>query len=412
MMCGVAGAVSARAAMPWRVVEAGRDGEMTDRVASVVSVSKGGVKVAEGERAVEGLVRLYRERAPIAGNGAGGGWIVLRDGQVLTGRPAPGGGGGEALAWLHPVLGRVVVPINALSRVVVGGSGDSRGDEAERSSAATKDDADTVLLLNGDIVRGIVSETSGEGLTVAPASGDPVVLEWAAIREVRLADLGALPSVAPGWEVELEDGSKFFAGSVELEEGSDALKVRMAIGPGAGGDSDVSVSVSAVSVLERVGGPAAEGFEGGWSLSLLPVKEVDRQAYLTVSRPARVDPRPAVTVGAKRYLRAITMTAQTRMMWQLPAGGSYSKLRLAVAMDPSAQGAQWAGTATLRVLADGKVVKTVERVQPVGPEGKPEVVVVELGSPAGAKTVSLEAGFGESNGVLARIVVLDAMLLP
>jgi hypothetical protein len=357
---------------------------------NVVSLSDGGMKLAEGEAAFDRLVRLYREGGSVTPAPASR--LVLRDGQVLTGRPAPTTeAGGETLSWLHPALGKLSVPLKQVRSVVLAeGVPPNEG----------REDADRVLLLNGDTVRGIVTETTGQWLTVSPPSGDPVTLEWSAVRLVTLAELGSASPATPGWELELDDGSRLRATAASLEEGSEELKVKLAFG------GDGSVALGSVRVIERMGGDGG----GGWSLSLLPVSEVERHGYLTASRPPRVDPRPGggagggsggVMVGGKRYLRAIAMTAQTRMTWNVPAG--YGRLRLGVAMDPSAVG----GTASLWVWADGKVVKEIPAVKAVKEGGEPERVVVELG---GAKSVAIEAGFGGSNGIGARVVVLDAML--
>lgn len=359
-----------------------------DREVAVTSLTPEGVTVLDAGAtrtlAPSEFVRLVRAVDAPATIGADTLVLHLRGGQRLPGTPAatlqP-----DAIGWAHPVLGTLSFPLKAVRGV-------GRGPVAP---AAATTPEDSVLLLNGDTLRGVVTEVTPESVTITPsggAGGDPATLPWRSVRALALADLSAASgqraTPEPGFRLELTDGTALRVPSVSVA--GDVIKVTP---PGA--TAEVELPATAVRLIESAGVSV-------WSLSLLPPEEVVHRPFLTVTRPPRFDGNAAggaVVVAGKAYPRAISATAFTRLTWSVPEG--FTRVRLSLALDPSAD----RGAASVRLLADDKPLG-----EPVAL--LPGAAVVAVDQPLnGVKRLTLEVDFGTSHGVQSRALILDPLLI-
>jgi hypothetical protein len=101
-------------------------------------------------------IALAPPTPPVAGRRSSNGVLLLNDGQRLPGVPAPGSAQGDELAWTHPWLGRLEVPLDSIWAVTF------RADVA----VPVPGDSDVIVLVNEDRLEGFVT-----GL------GDPITME-------------------------------------------------------------------------------------------------------------------------------------------------------------------------------------------------------------------------------------------
>ncbi|BAM02698.1 serine/threonine-protein kinase [Phycisphaera mikurensis] len=300
--------------------------DLERRAVGVLSVAGGRLRAVDGDRnatdsSLRGVVRLSfggvegdpdappAGPLPDAGRRPLAGHLILTDGQVLAGRPAAEAGGGESLAWAHPRLGRVVVPLGRVASV-------SLGPEAEGAAPGRPrpPSADRLRLANGDALVGFAVSTDAAGVAFEPEGGAAATVPWAAVAGLRLANPAAGPPA--GDLVELADGSRF-AASARFDGAVWTLADPL---PG------LSPPVAALQDVEPAAVVALEPGASGLRRLGLGGVTVD-------------EPEPAVAFGVPFPARSdggvLRLHAPTRVVLSAPGVG-VRRARVRLALDPVA----------------------------------------------------------------------------
>ncbi len=136
-----------------------------------------------------------------------GALLTLTDGQRLVGQWQGASADGGAIAWTHPLLGKVSVP---LERV--------RGWRSETASTALhKQPAeDRLVLNNGDTLTGFITAATADGVSIQTGDGkEPLTLPGKRIHAVVLAN-PAQPAQADMQTLVLADGSVLHVKDVQI----------------------------------------------------------------------------------------------------------------------------------------------------------------------------------------------------
>jgi hypothetical protein len=347
------------------------------------------------------VLRLERETDQLIDRGANysGLLLELRDGQRFPGEPASRpeqlGTPGESVVWVHPRLGVLRFALKDVLSVRRVGVGVPAGPTA----SATQSTEDTAVLLNGDIVRGVVSEVGIDGVVLLSATGDSQTVPWRSIRTLSLAAVGSAARQAqPSIRIELTDGTRLQSPRVELRDGFLLLTPAGSAGGGAGGQR---LAVSEVAVIERVGFTA-------WPLTLLAATSVEHVPFLSVPGEPRFDlaasggplrQPSAETTPGRSGLRGLGLTARTRITYPVPDG--FTTLAFTYQRDPRAD----RGSPVLRILGDGGAVLLED-----ADLGKPEARSARVDL-KGAAQVTIEVDFGTSAGVQPWVNLIEPRLL-
>ncbi len=149
------------------------------------------------------------------------GWagvLVLTDGQRLVGRPITNADGldPDHVAWNHPRMGQLAVPLDRVARLSTGlGSG--------QPPAVESDGDDLVLLINGDHIRGLVESIGAEvAIATGPISaqadangggggGGTLEIALDRVRDIILVNPPAAPEGTVLW---FDDGTVAAAGAL------------------------------------------------------------------------------------------------------------------------------------------------------------------------------------------------------
>lgn len=137
------------------------------------------------------------------------GWIELTDGQFLTGLLLRADQSGEDLVWFSPHLGQFLLSIDRVRRIVLS------VEASERHPEGADTVADSVLLTNGDVLRGFIEgiETDDNGRTriSIETDGRSTRLPYDALARVTLrsspAPRAAIGPNRPVARVQFRDGS-------------------------------------------------------------------------------------------------------------------------------------------------------------------------------------------------------------
>lgn len=213
--------------------------------------------------------------------------VTLVDGQRLSGElvSAPPGGDASASVHLrHDRLGVLAFPIDRVSRYE---------DDVQltlRPTTPLSTSADTVLLMNGDVMEGFVA-TLGPTVTIEPSATPggkrPPAIE-VGLGQVGLVQLVNPPVVPTGARLDLSDGSMIIATDVAAQLESAKLSFRPALAPK---DQDpISLDLTELAGLV----PNAERLVPLASLPISAqqaalVRPGDAQAHTLTSAPAPLD---------------------------------------------------------------------------------------------------------------------------
>ncbi|MGF1632388.1 MAG: NPCBM/NEW2 domain-containing protein [Phycisphaerae bacterium] len=300
--------------------------------------------------------------------------LYLSGGDRLVGKPA--GFEGERLAFDSTSLGLVLVPLErllALQPVAEAALG--------RVSPALpdRDGQDVLRLSNGDVIRGIVGDLSGEGVTIS-VDGQPSMVPLNAVASLVFADLGMPADQQQGWAVLLQDGTRLTLPEVRL----DGPRVSLA-----GGvlTQQVEQPLRALLAVEQVGGPVV------WASSLTPAEAL-YVPYLAGSFKHRMNSsvtgEPIVADG-KAFSRGIGVHARSRLSFDVPEGARRFRTQYAMAGElPLAD-------VTVRVLVDGQVKAETQNVKA---GTLYDVISVDV---TNAGRLTLEVDYGEGLDVQDRL---------
>lgn len=421
-------------------------GDFQSRVVRLLAMDQSGARVVpvaaagDGEEQfipIDRFLEISRaDQSPAsAGENAKALVLELVDGDRLLGRPA--GMSSENLIWTHPLLGDVVVPLRHLR---------SLGRADERLSAPARlnppdpaNPVDVVSLVNGDAVRGIVTDLQPGAISIMPAAsaaaaagdggGDgeqsqSISVAMETVRSVSFAsvDANANPSHNPQ-----QDGNADTSGSrrfrLRLTDGS-ALTVSSA--QVAGEEARVStapneppraVPLPQVAAIEQIGGPVL------WLSSLTPLESV-QVPFVGDPWPARMDRTVTgdpIRVRQRVYSHGIGVHAYSRLKFRLDAfngaapDSGYRAFRTQYAIDDDNGGGGGAyADVTVRIKLDDRVAYEQAHVRAdssvasgSGSRSLPTVTIA-LGE---AKTITLEVDYGQNYDVQDRFNWIEPALL-
>ena len=347
--------------------------DFQSREVELRGVDEQGVAVARSGAAAERLgwdqvLQLARENVPKV---TGGRFVlVTAGGERLHGLPVKVAD--ENLVWSTSSLGELSMPL----RQVVSVARANRVSSAQAGPAAsTQVSEDTVLLANGDQVKGIISDI-GNGNVIVQSSGSPVNVPLESVESIAFAATSApQPSRERGFRVRFADGSMVRASALKLN--SDRMEVKLSE------QTSRQIDIANVALIEQLNGPVA------WLSGLEPSENV-HTPYLQTPRPARMDRSvngELIRFGDKTYARGIGVYPYSRLTWNLD--GTYGGLRTRYAID----GVGAYANVTVRIKLDGAIVHeqanfTAGKISPV--------IVVPLGS---AKALTLEVDYGQNFSV-------------
>ncbi|MFN5943976.1 MAG: hypothetical protein ACK5ZG_06505 [Phycisphaerae bacterium] len=312
-----------------------------------------------------GGLRAARERTDM-------GWAVLTDDQTLPGS-LDGAPNDDVLSWRTQRWGPIRFSLEDLKLL--------RFVDAEQTTVLRDVREDTVLLTNGDLLRGFVSITAGPGLTVETQPGKSSAVPLDRVAGVTFAN-PAKERVGP-W-LWLMDGTAVRVDAFNLNDSREA-SMRLASAEG-----EVTFSLPVEQVLAFV--PAHERLVGLASLQSPSYEPWPTRRWTVAPIIAPADQSP---LGASRIELPGPMTAT----WSLPV--SATRFATTVALPESCR--VW-GDCTVIVAADGKELARV-RLTPESPESQ-----ISAALPTGAARLSVTLDPGERGGVEDRVVLSRAMI--
>ncbi|MCR9215795.1 MAG: hypothetical protein NXI14_01200 [bacterium] len=231
--------------------------------------------------------------------GSASGFIETTTGARFPGSVAPTAAAGDAVAWQHPQVGRVEIPLERITRIVMPGAA------ADGPPVRRTDSADELVLANGDVLPGFILAV-GPTTSIETDSGNIVDLP---IDRVAAALLANPSEPMDGTMIWLSDGSTFPAAALTATSSSG---VRMTLPGGETVEYDPQT-------LRAIAFEAA---------GILPLSELEPQSQEPVGERVFVEPintlrHPddlAFNAGPVLNALDIDMPGPMRVTWTLPPG--------------------------------------------------------------------------------------------
>jgi len=316
--------------------------------------------------------RAVTPRAP-----AGKFMLALAGGDRLAGEPR--GVDGERILWNGASLGELRVPLTSIVSMY-------RSDQPARPWAHGTEDV--ITLLNGDMVRGILSALSASTASIQASGGDTTDVPLDSVLSIDFASTAppAVPSDR-AFRITLADGSAATAASIELADTS--LKLALADG------SNRAVPTAEVASIEQLNGPVV------W-LSTLPPAQIIQTPLLGpeyVTRMNRSVTDKPIRFGDREFARGIGVHSYSRMEWDIDPAIRAFRTQYAIDGDlPQA-------SVVVRIKLDDQVVheRTDFRAGTLSP-----VIVLDV---AGQKRLTLEVDYGQQFDVQDRFNWIEPALL-
>ncbi|HVX12681.1 MAG TPA: NPCBM/NEW2 domain-containing protein [Pirellulales bacterium] len=263
--------------------------------------------------------------------------LVLTDGGLIAVRrdPPPTIDQDHVVA-ISDTLGELKLPLKKLAGVLLHAPIDpqrrdrmaarirNRAAHAEKDATAPADNADRLLLENGDELRGRIAAMS-ESRVEFQADLGPLTVELE-----RISALAFNPSLraaakanGPRWRLGFADGSLLMAQSIRLHEGQ--LQVTVA-------DTAPLTSHEEPVFLQSLGGPIQY-------LSDLPPASFRQIAYLDLPYAYQLDANVDGTrlrAGGRLFTKGIGMHSTSRLTWQLES--AYRRFEADLAIDDQTRG--------------------------------------------------------------------------
>lgn len=228
--------------------------------------------------------------------------LTLVDGQRLIGAIGATEAGSEDVTIAHPVLGTIVVPLDEVLWLAMPGM------PAPGRSAG----GDTVLLANGDVVRGFVTEI-GALVRIEDESGNERAIEMDAVASVLVENE---PRPRAGSMFWMADGSVISVSMPSAPEpGLVTVEPILSAAAKVGASEAEQRSSPATAILENVIGwvPDASRLAPLSGLDLVRVEPLSPRPW---TDPPRLDDRGAGTLGGVDVL----MPGPCVAVWTLPVG--------------------------------------------------------------------------------------------
>jgi hypothetical protein len=298
-------AVAGEADGPRRML-IGRDLSRTEYVVESLDAAGVHVRDSRGSKRViphAEVLGLYQPgRSPAAPTSS---VLTLTDGQRLIGAAGAAEPGTEHVTITHPLLGAIAVPLDEVVALTMPGMpavGESAG-------------GDTVLLVNGDVVRGFVTEL-GAVVRIEDGAGAERAIGLDSVALVTVENEPRRPSGAMMW---LADGSVI---SVSMpgapEPGLVTIEPVLRSGDAGGASEAEQRSTPTATILENVIGwmPDASRLAPLSGLELVSAEPLSPRPW---TDPPRVDDRVAGGVGTLGALDVL-MPGPCVAVWTLPQG--------------------------------------------------------------------------------------------
>lgn len=316
--------------------------------------------------------------------------MVLADGGLLAVNSPEGIGGDREKVMAESAFGQVAMPLDRVAGIVlelpaVPLSRDRLLDQVAKAQGVS----DSLLLLNGDEVRGNVRAIKDQKVSIDTGAA---VLEiaFARIRAIvfnpALTRRGA-PSGLYAW-AGFSDGSRLLASEMSLDDKS--LHVKLP------GGQTLAATPEDLVFLQPIAGRATY-------LSDLPVATYKHIPFLDLSWPFHTDRNVCggmFRAAGRLYLKGIGMHSTSRLKYALSA--SYRRFDAELAVDETA-GER--GSVRFRVFVDGQVKYT----SPIVRGGSPPVPIqVDV---SGAKQLDLVVDYADRGDELDHADWLNARLV-
>lgn len=294
--------------------------------------------------------------------------LYTRDGQKLIG--APVGLAGEKLTW-RSAWGEFEIALDEVS-------GWSPANTAPPAASANED---TVILPNGDAVRGIV-EGSEKGLSVAQGTATTEV-KWESVRGVSLAKIGDGRPVVAGLRIRLADGSVCLAKSAQLL-GDGQLQVERTAG------ASLKLPLRIVQSIQNEGGRAQfMAWLKPAELRYTPFTQLSEEA------PARSERIEQVVLDGRNYRDVIQLRPKTIFAVESPVDGNF---HMRYACGKSGQFTDM----DMKVSVGGSIIADKKHIRSAKPGG-----VIEASVKKG-DMVRIEVDYGQNFDVQDFLWLLDA----
>lgn len=342
-----------------------------------ISITDAGVIIAGGSN-IGWDDFLQADRSESVKASAKGFALILLNGDRLTGEPA--GVSGEKLKWQCAAFGEIDIPLMRVATITKANAPAPAANDAKRTE-------DSVVLGNGDTVRGIISEITNAAIVVQ-SNGQPVNVPLDSVTAAQFASAGAsAPNSERGFRVKLSDGSSITAKSLRLQDN----KLTIDLSDGA----PRTLDLASVNSIEQVNGPVS------WLSSRPPVENV-HTPFFEASFPAKMNQTVSgkpIRFADKTYARGIGVHSYSRLSWDLD--GAYSAFRTQYAID----GIGAYANVTVRIKLDDHVVH--EKAD-VGAGAISDVISVPLGD---AKRLTLEVDYGKTYDTQDRLNWIEPALV-
>lgn len=126
----------------------------------------------------------------------------LADGQIVHGRWHAMADDGQTAIWLHPVAGRLSIPLDRLRLILL------KPSQAAEDVTLPQGMADAVVFQNGDKLQGFIQGVTGEGVDFLPdGANDAVRLPLNTCEALQIGNGYTLPTDAP-YRLVFADGSR------------------------------------------------------------------------------------------------------------------------------------------------------------------------------------------------------------
>lgn len=307
---------------------------------------------------------------------AASGRLLLTDGQALAGALArPQNAGPEALAWVHPTMGRWEVPLEQVAAVrMPAAAGLDVAIAARPGAGVARPSADEITLANGDVLLGFVAGVGDAGVSLEPdGGGAAATFPWSAVAGLRLANPDDPPPA--GDLVALADGSRFAVAEARFD--GEAWRIRRdAPGPSDSPGPPVRLDPASVASVH----PGASGLRLHTLATLVFAEPTPARAF-GVAFPARP------TDGG------LLVHAPTRLEFSAPgAPAEIREVRVVLRLSPEAAASALASVDV--ALAGGEPVRLSAAVPSA-----------ELRGSALQAPLRLVLGEAQHGAVLDRVVV-------
>jgi hypothetical protein len=355
--------------------------DLTQRPAQWLGLSEQGVQVSQskGPQTIpwSDFVEIRQTPDHPPATRPAGLFLELANGDRLIGQP--NGITGENLKWNTPSLGALTIPL----RQIVSLTSDAA--PAPQSTPAPAEDQ--AQLINGDTVKGIVTDITPQTLTMQ-VNAQPATIPIASLHRLQLAATATPPASSQrALRLTLDDDSVLTLSAAATN--GNTLQLTLPDG------AERMIDQTDVVALQQLNGPVL------WLSSLKPAQAIQTSDF-DLHWPAQMNRSVTgapIRFGSTTYDQGIGVHAYSSLRFNLPSG--YRTFRTQYAIDGDGPLAD----VTVRILLDEKPVyeRSGVKAGTLSP-----ILLLPLHN---AKTVTLEVDFGQNGAVQDRFNWIQPALL-